>query len=94
MFQLDVHNIVHDIDQRQSVLYALAKADTPFGPYQNEHALFLWFNESRTEIVKIEELFDTSVMKETLPKLDQYMKQQKELKHQERFLPEQLPVEA
>ena len=76
--QLTVHNIVHDVPQGQSVIYALTKAQLPFGPYRNEHALFLWFNESRTEVVKIEEMFDAVVMKEVLPKLDQYIAQQKQ----------------
>ncbi|EXJ61958.1 hypothetical protein A1O7_02390 [Cladophialophora yegresii CBS 114405] len=86
-FELTIHNVVHDVPQGQSVIYALTKAQLPFGPYRNEHALFLWFNESRTEIVKIEEMFDAVVMKEVLPKLDQYIAQQRAEVAEARGLP-------
>ena len=53
----------------KACIYALAKADAPWGPYQNEHALFVWFDESGEKVNKIEELFDTVVMNEVLPKI-------------------------
>ncbi|KAI0121123.1 hypothetical protein BJ170DRAFT_600130 [Xylariales sp. AK1849] len=71
-FQLTVHNIVHDAAQSKAAIYASTTADTPFGPYQNEHAIFLWFNESGEKVQKIEEMFDQIVMREFLPKLEQY----------------------
>jgi hypothetical protein len=60
-----------------AAIYALTKADSPFGPYSNEHALFLWFDKSGEKVQKIEELFDTVVMKTFLPKIEQYVAQQK-----------------
>lgn len=77
MTQLDIHNVVHDAPQGKAVIYALTKADTPFGPYRNEHALFLWFNEIGDRVQKIEEMFDAVVMKEFLPKLDKYVAENK-----------------
>jgi hypothetical protein len=76
------------------VIYAIAKADTPFGPYQNEHALFMWFDDAREKVVKIEEMFDTVVMKETLPKLDQYLARMKQEAAPKgaHFLPQEIPV--
>jgi hypothetical protein len=75
--QLTVHNVVHDVAGGKAVIYALSKADSPWGPYRNEHALFLWFDESGEKVRKIEELFDTVVMNEFLPKIQQYAAQQK-----------------
>jgi hypothetical protein len=88
--------VLHDVPQGKSVIYALAKADAPFGPYQNEHALFMWFDESREKVVKIEEMFDTVVMKETLPKLDQYLASMKNGVSPEgaHFLPQDVPIAA
>ncbi|KAK3327032.1 hypothetical protein B0T19DRAFT_399941 [Cercophora scortea] len=48
-----------------------------FGPYKNEHALFLWFDESGTQVGRIEETFDALVMKEFLPKIQEHVAQQK-----------------
>jgi hypothetical protein len=58
-------------------VYAVTKADTPFGPYKNEHALFLWFDESGEKVNKIEEMFDGLVMKEFLPKIMAHVAQLK-----------------
>lgn len=74
--QLKVHNIVHDSAHGKAVIYAVTNADTPVGPYANEHALFVWFSESGEEISRIEEMFDSAVMKDFLPKLGQYMADQ------------------
>jgi hypothetical protein len=50
----------------------MTEADTPFGPYRNEQSVFLWFNE-KGEVSKIEEMFDSAVMNDFLPKFRQYM---------------------
>lgn len=71
--QLTIHNVVHDTTYDKAVIYAFAEADTPFGPYHNEHALFLWFDESGEKVKKIEEMFDTVVMKDILPKINAYV---------------------
>ena len=73
--QLTVHNVVHDAANGKAVVYALTKADSPMGPYRNEHALFLWFNESGEKVDKIEEMFDGVFMKDFLPKLEQHVAQ-------------------
>ena len=71
--QLTIHNVIHDPAHGKAVIYALAKADTPIGPYQNEHACFVWFDESGEKVNKIEEMFDGVFMNEFLPKLDKYI---------------------
>ncbi|MCJ1275996.1 hypothetical protein MMC21_003801 [Puttea exsequens] len=72
-FQLTVHNVIHDPAHDKAVIYALAKADTPIGPYNNEHACFVWFDESGEKVNRIEEMFDGVFMNEFLPKLDNYI---------------------
>lgn len=74
--QFTLHNVVHDAPQGKAVIYAITEADSPFGPYHNEHAIFLWFDDSGEKLCKIEELFDTVVMNEFLPKIHQYLAQQ------------------
>lgn len=63
--------------QGKAAIYAIAKADTLLGPYNNEHALFLWLDESGEKVEKIEEMFDDAAMKDFLPKFEQYVAQQK-----------------
>jgi hypothetical protein len=53
----------------------VSKADTPFGPYTNEHALFLWFDETGEKVQRIEEMFDESAMKDFQPKFEKYLAQ-------------------
>jgi hypothetical protein len=65
---------VHDSTQGKAAIYAMTKADTPFGPYNNEQAVFLWFNEYG-QINKIEELFDSLSMDGFLPKFHDYIAQ-------------------
>lgn len=71
--QFKVHNIVHDVANGKAVIYALTSANTPFGPYQNEHALFLWFDEDGKKVEKIEEMFDGVFMKDFMPKLEKHL---------------------
>lgn len=54
-------------------MYALARPKTPFGPYQNEHALFFYFDEDRKKVEKIEEMFDGVSMKDFIPKLERHL---------------------
>ncbi|PHH92986.1 hypothetical protein CDD83_2819 [Cordyceps sp. RAO-2017] len=76
-FELTVHNIVHDTAHGKAVIYAATKADTPFGPYENEHSLFVWFDETGGKVQKIEEMFDTLVMQEFQPQIENYLAQLK-----------------
>lgn len=39
--QVEVCNIIHDLANEKAVICAFTSANTTFGPYQNEHALFL-----------------------------------------------------
>ena len=72
-----MHNIVHDVAHSKAVIYAMTNANTPFGEFNNEHAVFLWFDESGKYVEKIEEMFDAVAMKEFLPKISQYVAQQR-----------------
>lgn len=60
----------------KAAIYALTKANTPFGPYQNEHAIFLWFTEDGKKVDKIEEMFDGVFMKDFMPKLERHIAEQ------------------
>ncbi|RYP30024.1 hypothetical protein DL767_006439 [Monosporascus sp. MG133] len=71
-----VHNVVHDVARGKAAIYAVTKGATPLGPYSNEHALFLWFDESGEKVQKIEEMFDGDAMKDFLHKFNQYVAQQ------------------
>lgn len=68
-----MHNIVHDAAHSKAAIYAITRAETPFGPFGNEHAVFLWFDESGEYVERIEEMFDAVAMKEFLPKISQYV---------------------
>ncbi|EFX02673.1 NAD-dependent epimerase [Grosmannia clavigera kw1407] len=68
-FKLKVHNIVHESETGKAAIYAQTTADSPWGPYQNEYALFLWFDKTGEKVQNIEELFDTIVMDTFLPKI-------------------------
>nr|POE78409.1 austinol synthesis protein h [Quercus suber] len=75
-FQLEVTLTVHDPAEGKAAVYAVTKADSPVGPYANEHALFLWFDEHGTKVTRIEEMFDAAFMDGFLPKLHEHMRQQ------------------
>ncbi|KAG6021189.1 hypothetical protein E4U41_002606 [Claviceps citrina] len=72
-FKLTVHNTIHDPPARKAALYAVAEADTPFGPYHNEQAVFVWFTPAGDKVERIEELFDTVFMREFFPKFKDYL---------------------
>ncbi|KAH8653813.1 hypothetical protein BX600DRAFT_440865 [Xylariales sp. PMI_506] len=75
-FQLEIHNVVHDVTRGKAAIYAISNATTPFGPYRNEHALFLWFDESGEKVQRIEEMFDDAAMRDFQPKFEKYIAQQ------------------
>lgn len=52
-------------------------ADTPFMPYHNEQAVFIWINESG-EVSKIEEMFDSAFMADFMPRFQQHIATSKE----------------
>ncbi|KAG6118808.1 hypothetical protein E4U13_008252 [Claviceps humidiphila] len=71
-FKLTIHNTIHDPSNNTAVVYAVADGDTPFGPYHNEQAVFLWFNSKGDKVDRIEELFDTAFMAEFKPKFKKW----------------------
>ncbi|KAG6052374.1 hypothetical protein E4U17_005872 [Claviceps sp. LM77 group G4] len=71
-FKLTIHNTIHDPSNNTAALYAIADGDTPFGPYHNEQAVFLWFNPKGDKVARIEELFDTAVMADFMPKFKKW----------------------
>ncbi|KAB8227141.1 uncharacterized protein BDW43DRAFT_304834 [Aspergillus alliaceus] len=71
--ELTVHNVIHDPAQSKAVMYAITTADSPFGPYKNEHACFVWFDESGEYVNRIEEMLDGVFMKHFLLKLEAYI---------------------
>ncbi|KAK4124751.1 hypothetical protein N657DRAFT_331757 [Parathielavia appendiculata] len=75
-FELTVHNVVHDAANGKAAIYAITKADSPSGPYQNEHAVFLWFDESGEKVTRMEEMVDSAFLKDYMPKLQAFLAQQ------------------
>lgn len=63
-----MHNVVHDSANSKAAIYALVKADTDFGPYENEQAVFIAFDESGEKVSKIEEMNDTAFRQAWDPK--------------------------
>ena len=58
---------MHDTALGKAAIYALTKADTAFGPYENEQAVYISFDESGDKVNKIEEMNDTAYRKEWDP---------------------------
>lgn len=59
-----MHNIVHDPVRATACIYVKVKADTDFGPYENEQAVFIEFDESGEKVRKIEEMNDALAREE------------------------------
>lgn len=74
--QLTIHEVVHDVSQHKAAVYALSTGKTPFGDWTNDYAVFFTFNESGTEIVKLEEMVDSAFMMEFFPKFQGFMREQ------------------
>ncbi len=64
---------MHDSARGKAAIYATIKADTSFGPYNNEQAVFISFDESGEKVNKIEEMNDTAFRKEFDPKYYQHI---------------------
>ena len=71
--KLTVHEIVHDAPRSKAVVYAFSKANTPYGEWNNEYAVFFTFDDSGKHISKIEEMIDSAFTKEFAPKFQQYL---------------------
>ncbi|PPJ60178.1 hypothetical protein CBER1_08989 [Cercospora berteroae] len=72
-FKVTIRNVVHDTAHNKAALYALSESQTPFGLFKNEHAIFLYFDDSGEYVDRIEEMFDALAMKEALPKISAYV---------------------
>ncbi len=69
--------MVHDTVKRKAVIYAITRADTPFGiEWINEYACFVTLDESGERIVKLEEMIDSAFMKSFYPIFQKYLSDQ------------------
>ena len=64
---------MHDSARGKAAIYATIKADTSFGPYNNEQVVFISFDESGERVNKNEEMNDTAFRKEFDPKYYQHI---------------------
>lgn len=76
--KLKIHEIVQDAARGKAAVYAISKGDTPFGIWTNEYAVFITFDESRKQIIKIEEMVDSAFMNEFFPKFQDYVRQEQD----------------
>lgn len=68
-FQVTVRNRLHDAGSGQAALYVVAKGDTPHGPWQIAHSLFLTFNAQGEKIIQLEEVVDMAALGRLLPQI-------------------------
>lgn len=73
---------MHDAAQGKASIYAVTDAESPFGPYHNEHSVFVWFDESGQQVKRIEEMFDQIFMNNFLPKLEKYIAEKEQAEAQ------------
>ena len=60
------------------MVYAVSKADTPFGDWTNEYAVFFTFDESGQHIAKIEEMVDSAFLNDFFPKFQNFLREQQQ----------------
>ncbi|TVY84596.1 Monooxygenase ptaG [Lachnellula suecica] len=77
-YEVDIYEVVHDVARSKAAIYAISKADTPFGDFKwtNEYGVFISFTEDGTQINKMEEMLDTAFYQEFMPKFQKYMGEQ------------------
>lgn len=69
--------MVHDVAKGKAVIYAISRADTPFGvEWTNEYAAFITLGESGEKIVKLEEMVDSAFMKAFYPIFQKYLSEE------------------
>ncbi len=76
--KLKIHEVVHDAARSKAVVYAVSRADTPFGDWTNEYAVFFTFDESGQRIAKIEEMVDSAFLNDFFPKFQNFLKEQQQ----------------
>ncbi len=69
---------MHDAENSKAVVYAVSKADTPFGDWTNEYAVFFTFDESGEKIAKIEEMVDSAFLNDFFPKFQSFLREQQQ----------------
>ena len=57
-------------------MYAVSKANSPFGEWNNEYAVFFTFDDSGKHISKIEEMIDSAFASQFAPKFQKYLSEQ------------------
>lgn len=69
--------MVHNAAKGKAVIYAISRADTPFGvEWTNEYACFVTLDESGERIVKLEEMVDSAFMQSFFPIFQKYLSEQ------------------
>jgi ketosteroid isomerase-like protein len=76
--QLTIRETVHDAAKNKAAVYAVSKANTPFGPWTNEYAVFFTFDESGERIARIEEFVDSAFLNDFFPKFQGYLQEQQQ----------------
>ena len=68
---------MHDAEEGKAVIYAVSRADTPFGiEWRNEYACFVTLDATRERIIKLEEMVDSAFMKSFYPVFQKYLSEQ------------------
>jgi hypothetical protein len=62
-------HIIEDDKASTMVIWAHGTANTPAGPYTNEYAIFLWFNEDGTQVKRFVEMVDSASSSDFFPRL-------------------------
>jgi len=57
--QMEMFDLTVDLQQRKTACWSSLSATTPVGPYSNEYAWFLTFDETGKKITAITEFIDT-----------------------------------
>jgi len=70
---MTIEKIVNSPDQHMAVVHAKGSGETPFAPYRNEYAFFLYFTEDGSKVVRVEEFVDSAFRNGFHAKMQEYM---------------------
>ncbi|ETS76956.1 hypothetical protein PFICI_10830 [Pestalotiopsis fici W106-1] len=77
-YELKIHQVVHDVENQKAAVYAISKADTPFGfPWLNEFSAFITFNNAGDKVVNVQEMVDTEFFQKFFPAYQSFLSQNK-----------------